>query len=150
MTSTRANLTRYAVGVGSLTKTAMSKLRIDLLARKFEHGRRELLENMSRAAVYHSKVEAFDKEAWDGDKWARRKGKDDGRRMLVKTGRMRASINILRRGKYSHVVGTRVPYAVHHNTGTSRLPKRQFIGMSRVLRFRLDRMISGYFRRVLQ
>jgi phage gpG-like protein len=109
--------------------------------------RSQLLEKMGNEAVNHFKVDVFNAESFDGAHWKPRQ-KDDGRRLLVKTGRLRSSIRVMKRTRNSITVGTDVPYAEFHNKGTDRLPKRQFIGESKVLKRKFDGYISDYLKRV--
>lgn len=110
----------------------MSKFRFDRKAQKFRSRKSAILEKMANNAVNYFKVDAFDSRSFDGVPWAPNQ-KQDGRQQLVKTGRLRQSITILRRTNDSRVVGSNVPYAQYHNNGTSHLPKRQFIGAAKVL-----------------
>ena len=89
------------------------------------------------------------------DPWAQRKSKDKSdrrsparpRAILVKTGHLRGSIrvrvatfNAIEIGAYG------VPYAVFHNRGTNKLPKRQFIGKS----VKLERSIRARIRQEMK
>ena len=72
--------------------------------------------------VQHSN-EAFLQQGWTDDSldpWDARKSKatkDEGRAILIKTGRLRRSIRIISITPYSVTVGTDVPYARIHNEG---------------------------------
>jgi phage gpG-like protein len=65
-------------------------------------------------------------EAWTPRKRTREKS---GRAILVKTGRLKRSLINRKKGKYSTVINTSLPYAKRHNEGI-KMPKRQFIGNS--------------------
>lgn len=129
---------------------------------------------------------AFYKESWDRkgfldarlQKWAKRKGKPDGRAILVKSGLLRRSIRLLKVSGSQVVIGTAgVVYASIHNEGfdgpvqikthkrkghlrkgkrkaikvapstvqahtrTMKMPKRQFIGASKVLEAKIEKAI---------
>lgn len=106
----------------------MSKFRFD--RRKVDTNK--LLIVLGNNAVNYFKIDTFNKQAFDGDKWKELKKPTD-RRKLVKTGRMRQSIRVLKRSSRYIQVGTDVPYAQYHNEGSKYIPKRQFIGKSRQL-----------------
>lgn len=71
-----------------------------------------------------------------------------GGQILVDTGRLRGSIqhmigsNVIR-------VGTSVPYGRYHQTGTSRMPKRAFIGVSPADRDELRAIIVEHLERLV-
>lgn len=111
----------------------MSKFKFRDKIKKISIAKQAALERMGNNAVQYFKVDTFDKASFDGDKWKERKSPDSSRQMLVKTGRMRQDIRITERGLSHRRVGTTVPYAKFHNEGTDRLPKRKFIGDSKVL-----------------
>ena len=48
------------------------------------------------------------------------------------------------------VLGTDVPYAAYHNEGTSRLPKRQFIGDSQELKEKINKQITEALNKVFK
>ena len=101
-------------------------------------------------------------------KWPARKNTDTGRAILVKSGRLRDGIRVVRSNAQSITIGNAVPYARLHNEGyrglvnvrphkrtnqygtrynvssfTKRvtMPKRQFIGNSQAL----NNKISSYY-----
>jgi phage gpG-like protein len=105
--------------------------------------------------------DAFKKQGWTDttfQRWKSRKRssrtggyiQDQFRPILIKTGKLRNSIKILFRGKLGFTFGTNVPYASYHNEGTSKLPKRQFIGISNRLRdlliTKLENKIKNIFK----
>lgn len=110
----------------------MSKFHFDKKAQVFRSRKSAILEKMANNAVHVFKVETFDNKSFDGRPWKPNKV-SDGRQQLVKTGRMRQSITILRRSTEYITVGSNVPYAAYHNSGTNRLPQRKFIGKNRAL-----------------
>lgn len=88
---------------------------------------------------------------WQPRKRVRYKGRNETTRaILVKTGRLRRSLQKSNKGLTAVTIKTNVPYAVFHNEGTGRLPKRQFVGHSRKLidslRNKLDKKIKDAFR----
>lgn len=76
--------------------------------------------------------------------WAKRKKKDKNRQrraILVKTGQLRNDVDIRRTTKNEIVLGTLdTVYASYHNEGAEFLPKREFLGDSKIL----DRKISKH------
>jgi phage gpG-like protein len=130
----------------------MSKFNFNGLARKIKAEAGATLDTMANNAVNHFKVTNFDAEAFidtTPKRWPPKK-KPDGRRMLVKTGRGRASIQVIERGSTSRKVGTNVPYMRYHNEGTRRLPQRQFIGESKVLYDKNSRVLMSYIDRTIK
>lgn len=114
----------------------MSKFQFAKKAARIKAAFPRLLDQMANNAVIEFKVKSFDKESFDGSAWARRKpnaSRNDGRRLLVDTGRMRQSVRVLGSSQNSRTIGSDVPYAAYHNTGTSKLPKRKFIGNNKKL-----------------
>lgn len=90
-------------------------------------------------------------QKWQPRKRTRVRGRDDSTRaILVKTGRLRKSLRRVNKGFKAIVIKTNVPYAVFHNEGTKRLPKRQFVGHSRKLidslKVKLNEKIKNAFR----
>lgn len=74
---------------------------------------------VGKEAENHFK-DSFQKQAWEGVKWADRKTKDKNpkrRAILVKTARLKRSIRIREVSFGKVVVGTDVPYAKVHNEG---------------------------------
>jgi phage gpG-like protein len=90
----------------------------------------------------------FKNQGVDGQKWKPRKNnKDAGRNLLVKTGRLRRDVsNSVSAGhKNSNLSYTLIvnnPYASYNNEGTNKMPKRQFVGMTKTLNDKLLKKIS--------
>ena len=89
------------------------------------------VENFKRQGFLDSTVE----------RWAPRKHADAGRAILVQSGDLRKSIRILRKSKDTVVIGSDLKYAGYHNSGTGKLPKREFVGDSVELRRKLKAKI---------
>jgi phage virion morphogenesis protein len=88
----------------------------------------------------------------DGKKWdelkpetIRRKGGDD---ILVRSGTMRDSVAIAISGNQAEV-GTSTPYAKYHHAGTSKMPKRQFLGIGSGDRKELEAALNAYIARAI-
>ena len=71
---------------------------------------------------------SFNTKSYDGRAWE--DSKEHKNELLVKTGKLKGSIKVSSNGKDSVKVTSDVSYAVYHNEGTNRLPRRQFIGNS--------------------
>lgn len=132
----------------------MSKFQFGRLAAKIKAAIPTMLDEMANNAVNHFKVENFNAEGFidEGvERWPARKSKKDnaGRRLLVKTGRLRESIKVLSRFGNIRKIGTLVPYSKYHNDGISgRLPQRKFIGKSGKLERKNYQVILKYLKRI--
>ncbi len=74
-----------------------------------------------------------------------------GRKILERTGRMKRSLttkggpdNVLEITPKSLSVGTRVPYAMYHQKGTSRMPMRKIIELTNAQKRRWVRIMHTY------
>jgi phage gpG-like protein len=84
----------------------------------------------------------------------RKRSRDSGRAILVKTGALRRSIRKVNRGKLAVSIVSNLPYARVHNEGLpirgGRMPKRQFVGHSkrvdRKIRERINSRITRIFK----
>lgn len=65
-----------------------------------------------------------DLQAWPTSKAAQKRGTIT----LYDTGRLFRSLQLFSSGPNTRSIGTDVPYAIYHNEGTARLPKREFLG----------------------
>ena len=91
------------------------------------------------------------------DPWAKRKrpNKADrrnsrSRALLVDKGHLRRSIRVVRATWGRIEVGsTGIPYAGYHNKGSGKLPRRQFVGRSKVLNDKIIRIIQTKIKAVL-
>lgn len=126
----------------------MSKFHFDRKAVKFRSRKSAILEKMANNSVQYFKVDTFDNKAFNGKSWSPNKV-STGRQQLVKTGRMRESISVLRRTTDSIIVGSNVPYAQYHNEGSKNLPQRKFIGSSAVLEQRNKMVLLQMTSRIL-
>jgi phage gpG-like protein len=154
------------LGVALLFKRndGMSKLNLRAREKAFNKVRHEILERAANAAINQFKVVNFDAQGFvDGgiDKWKPRStksgkykdgtvnlsvkalAKDKGRKILVKTGRLRQSISVIKKSFDSRTVGSEVPYADFINEGTKKMPKRQYIGKSKDLDNKIESIIAA-------
>lgn len=116
----------------------MSKFHFDRKAQKFRTRKSVLLEKMANNAVHTFKVDAFDNRSLNGKTWVPNKVQT-GRQQLVKTGRMRTSISIIKRMTNSIIIGSEVPYAKYQNNA-----KHEFIGNDRVLELKNKKLILAF------
>jgi phage gpG-like protein len=125
----------------------MSKFRFDLKAENFKLNKSVLLEMMANNCVNHFKIVNFDAEGFVDrtvTKWKPRKNNSDpGRRLNVKTGRLRQSISIISRSIDSRTVGSNVPYAGFVNVS------REFMGKSAVLTAKNQELINSFVKKSL-
>ena len=131
----------------------MSKFQFGRLAARIKAAIPAMLDEMANNAVNHFKVDNFNAEGFIDEaveRWPARKSKKDnaGRRLLVKTGRLRESIKVLSRAGNTRKIGTLVPYSKYHNDGIpGRLPQRKFIGNSKRLERMNYKVIERYLKR---
>lgn len=131
----------------------MSKFRLDKRAQEMKSGLTVLLDRMANNAVNHFKVDNFEAQGFIDEtveRWAPRKSKRDnaGRKLMVKTGRLREGIKVLSRYGNTRKIGTLVPYTKYHNAGIpGRLPKRQVIGNSKRLERKNLKLVNDYLRK---
>jgi phage gpG-like protein len=117
----------------------MSRFGFDKVLKNMEQLKKEIppvLANQAQTFFTRS----FDNQGFtDGSlsKWAERKyGKDAGRNILVKSGRLKRAVSSSIREANWNIIRliVDVPYAEYHNEGTDKLPKREFMGDSKTLR----------------
>lgn len=93
--------------------------------KKVEQGLKEIIYRLPKQigaeAVRFSK-ESWRRQGWQGatfEPWQKRRGgkNNRGRAILVRSGRLRRSVRVLRATTDSVVIGTDVPYAAAHNNG---------------------------------
>lgn len=89
-----------------------------------------ILDEAGAVLFQRIKRRFLDQEDPDGQAWIPSKAsrKRSGGGTLYDTGRLFHSIQLYADGENSRAIGTNVPYAGYHNFGTSRLPRRQFLG----------------------
>ncbi|MGL5133074.1 MAG: phage virion morphogenesis protein [Planktothrix sp.] len=113
---------------------------------KFDRFKRDLPRVLANV-VLNDIAKNFAKQAFDGQKWKARKRnprkRDKKRAILVDTGRLRRSFRVKLATPELVIIATDIPYAQYHNEGTDKMPKRQFIGMSRQLEKSLKTAIKG-------
>ena len=108
----------------------------------------------SAAIAIQSFVSNFEQEGFFGERWVdnRRKG-----HILLKSGRLRSSIRVLKRGAYNRQVGSKLDYADIHNFGQKisrsksgkRMPQRKFIGKHNSLDRKIKYIITRDLKKIL-
>lgn len=75
--------------------------------------------------------------------------KNTGRGVLVDTGALRRSIQVLKSTWKEIIIGTqRIPYADRHNEGLAGMPEREFIGDSKEMNESNKKVLLGLLRKV--
>jgi len=102
--------------------------------------------------------EAFSDSTEGSSPWAVRKtpnkaDRTTGRRrqLLIDSGALKRSMKVSRPATFRRIaVGSYgIKYAEFHNRGTSRLPKRQFVGASKMLNRKIMLLIRNELKRIL-
>ncbi len=94
----------------------------------------------------------FNKGGFDGKKWqARKNNKDAGRAVLVKSGVLKRSITSRTNSWNKITIGSYTPYSRKHNEGIGGMPKRQYMGDSKILDKKvldfLTKKMNGIFKK---
>ena len=104
-------------------------------------------------------VNSFRRQGFDGQKWqeVKRREKEnqtakDKKPILVQTGRLRRSVNeSIRKTTWEEIVlGIDTPYAIYHNQGTDKIPKRQFMGQSKELDEKVKNRVEKTIKKIIQ
>jgi phage gpG-like protein len=104
-------------------------------------------------------VNSFRQQGFDGQKWqeVKRREKEnqtakDKKPILVQTGRLRRSVNeSIRKTTWEEIVlGIDTPYAIYHNQGTDKIPKRQFMGQSKELDEKVKNRVERTIKKIIQ
>jgi hypothetical protein len=118
-------------------------------------------------------LDSFKKEGWDGKKWEEVQRRIPGtpeykyakpksgrvKPILIGTGRLKREVSLLAGNaittfsKYNFTVNLKlnssiVPYAGYLNNGTSKMPKRHFIGESTILSKILKNRVENYVNKI--
>ena len=124
------------------------KINVRKFIKRFQMEKRRLPTEIGNMALNHF-IGSWRNLGFTGaslQKWAPRKKatrKNMGRALLVQTGHLRMSMAVrsanwraIRIGSYG------IPYAERHNKGLGGMPKRQFVGNSKVLNDKIQRKIK--------
>ena len=100
-------------------------------------------------------VNSFRRQGWTDsnlDPWAERKRADKDKRrraILVKSGALKRSIRVKSATFRRIAVGSYgIVYSTRHNRGLKGMPKRQFIGESKVMTKQIERLINKELRKI--
>jgi phage gpG-like protein len=126
----------------------LSKFKLDILLKNFEKVKATLPNELAEESINFFQ-DSFRQQGWNGGKWEEVQRRipntrawkqatksDRTRAILVKTGKLRASI-FKKKVSFPQIIiatGSEAPYAIFHNKGTNKIPKRQFMGDSPRLR----------------
>lgn len=127
----------------------MDKFNFDKIIAKLERSKREIPVKLGNDTKNYF-LSSWAKQGFGGEKWKEVQRRTPGtkaykyakpaartRAILVGkgSGRLRRDVaNSLRTATWDKIQFTvQNPYAIYHNTGTEKLPKRQFIGQTREL-----------------
>ncbi len=118
---------------------------IKISINSYNRARLVLPKKLGNAAVSHFK-DNWRKQGYDDNivkPWKPRKGQikswnlskksDSSRAILVKSGRLRRSFDVLVQSPIRVLVENDAPYGIYHNYGTKKLPQRKFMGKSKNL-----------------
>jgi phage gpG-like protein len=152
----------------------MSKFNFDAVRKNIDQVKKDLPKLLANDAQNYF-LDAFKKEAWDGEDWEQVQRRDPdtnaykypknkglSRRtkpILIQSGRLRREVSNLGANarvqyfSYNFKVTLRlnnniVPYGKYHNYGTDKIPKRKFMGDSPALRRILRRRIDIYMSKI--
>jgi phage gpG-like protein len=128
----------------------------------FQRFEKNIPRRVGNIALNHF-LESWDDEAFSdstkgSNPWAKRKttnkaDRTTGRRrqLLIDSGALKRSMKVSRPATFKRIaVGSYgIKYAEFHNQGTSKLPKRQFVGKSAVLDKKIKRLITTELKRIL-
>lgn len=130
----------------------MDKLGFGMRLRRMQLAKREIMNEIAHNSLEFFKVKSFDNEGFTDktlERWPARKDGDTSRRLLVKTGRGRASIHIQSVNADSAKLVAEAEYMRYHNEGTKTIPKREFMGDSQTLNGQNKKIIDKHINRVL-
>lgn len=130
-----------------------NKFKFSEKIKRIERSKRLIMRELGENSVNFFKGEVFDRESWinrRAKRWEPRKVPDPSRRLLVNTGRMRQSGKVTFFSSRMAKVEFTVKYARYHNSGTSNLPKRKFIGNGAVLEKRNKKVLLKIVNRIMK
>jgi phage gpG-like protein len=125
------------------------------VTRKLARARGQIKNDGGRLAVNHFKGNFRAQGFVDStvDPWKKRKLGDKkhrtGRGILIDSGNLRNNIRVLGAPGNRVIIGTRgIKYARRHNEGLSKMPKRQFIGNSKILEGKIHKSINKHLNNI--
>lgn len=123
----------------------MSKFKFDVILKEFEHTKDEIIDKLADASL-DSFVKNFNSASYEKKKWkevqrnipgtlANKYSKYVGYPPLVNTGELYYELfNSIKKKKWPEIyIVVDSDYASYHNSGTSKIPKRQFVGHTKQL-----------------
>lgn len=131
----------------------MSKFHFDQKSRDARLRLTELSRQIGELGVARTKTVFFPTQSYDGIRWRKRAGKDQTRPLLINTGRLFNSIRVIRYSSRSvrwGATGIAAVYGNYQNEGTARIPKRQFIGVDRILKAQINKLVLKYMNSIMK
>ncbi len=127
-----------------------NSFRLGEKVKDFQQRKVAILDAIANESLNFFKVDVWEAEGFIDQgvkRWPKRKPntkRNQGRRLLVDTGKLRQSGRVLQRTPgVSARVGFPLPYAGRHNQGDKTLPQRKFIGQSDELDKRSIRIVKN-------
>ena len=127
---------------------------INISLRAYKRERENLPKKLGNEAVNHFK-DSWKLQGWNDNvttRWKSRKNNKDPKRAILVgkgSGRLKRSFDYYPTFRRIMVIND-VPYGVYHNYGTSRLPRRKFMGRSRTLDGKSGVLIMRMIKRALR
>lgn len=103
-------------------------------------------------------IKSYDAQQWDGIAWMPREERRNARKLLVRTGQLRRAVSGSKREatfdriRFEVLVKSKrgYNYAWIHNVGTSRMPRRKFLGQSKtldaIIRKKINKEVANCFK----
>lgn len=136
------------------------KIDFDRINRNLDRMAVTLPRQLGNAMLNHTKKAFRDQGFTDGSlsAWQARKTQNRAdrrtnasRAILIDSGALRRSLRVRKATFRETAVGAYgIPYAGVHNRGLGNMPKRQFVGRSKVLSTKMHRIAAREFRKVFE
>lgn len=120
------------------------------LVRAFTTKTKPKILRVAGELIVNESLQNFKNESYEGKKWKKREGEEEQdrkkrRALLVKSGRLRRSVRVVKIEGKRVIVGSDVPYAQRHNEGLKNMPQRKFLGFSERLKKKIRQTILDNF-----
>lgn len=131
----------------------MDKLGFGNKIKAFASAKKRIMRAVAQNSLTFFKVKSFDDQGFTDrtlSRWAPRKeNRDSDRKLLVDSSAGRSSIHIAKQTDEMALIAAEAEYMRFHNEGTKKLPKRKFMGDSKVLDAQNKKIIGREMRGVL-
>ena len=121
----------------------------DVAIAAFERLDETMLERLTQAVgfkVQEQTINHFRESSGPEGAWAPTK---KGNKPLIRTGTLRGSIQTQPAGNLAVAIGTNVGYGRFHQEGTSRIPRRMFLGLTDRDLGEIEQVVTSYIERVI-